>query len=345
MDVFRSLKQAAVDAWLVMLSILTDPVSAQSAMWRFVAALQAEVAYICTAALQPAISGLTTALGVTGIALNQLHDAISRVPQWMWFYMIAPPLTALGVRISQVEALARLLVAQLRKELNDDVLWLKVYIVLLVDNETKARIKDVAAARKYALDLTNALHQTIEKEAAAGYRRGKGDRSGPLSAIIADLHLRGLISDAVNKVLVDAVKVLVTVESPGLEAVVTRVLAAVIKRTGIASDLGNYLYGLIIPGQGGPDPKDLPSVLSDVSHRLGAIEDWITGFMLSGGPEVEEAGKQWKAISSLAVDGALLAFFGQAVVAPDAWAREVADTVGVVANDSFGAIVNLVHKA
>lgn len=345
MDVFRSLKQAAVDAWLVILSIFYDPASAQAAMWRFVAALQAEMAYICTAALQPAISGLTTALGVTLLVLQQMHNAISRVPQWMWANMIAPAVAALYVRIAQVQALAALWVAQLRKELNNDVLWLKVYIVLLVDNETKARIKDVAAARAYALDLTKALHQTIENEAASGYRRGKGDRSGPLAAIIADLHLRGLISAAVNKVLVDAVKVLASVENPALEAVVTRVLAAVIKRTGIASDLGNYLYGLIIPGQGGPDPKDLPSVLSDVSHRLGAIEDWITGFMLAGGPEVEEAGREWKAISSLAIDAALLAFFGQAVVAPDAWAREVADTVGVVANDSIGAIVNLVHKA
>ena len=345
MNVFSSLRQVGLDAWTAILLIFSDPASVQIALWKFVAALQAETAYICTAALQPAISALTTALGVTGIALQQLYNAISRVPQWMWHNMIAPAIAQLNARIDFAIALAVLLVTQLRQELNKDIFWLKVWVVVLWDTETKARIKDVAAARQYALDLTKALHQTIENEAASGYRRGKGDRGGPLAAIIADLHLRGLISAAVNKVLVDAVKVLVATESPALAAVVTRVLAAVIKRTGIASDLGNYLYGLIIPGQGGPDPKDLPSVLSDVSHRLGAIEDWITGFMLDGGPEVKEAGREWKAISSLAVDAGLLAFFGQAVVAPEAWAREVADTVGVVANDGIAAIVKLVHQA
>jgi hypothetical protein len=343
-DVFRSVGQAAGDAWNALIQLLSADETALLALWRFAAALQAEISYLGTAGVQPSVSSLATAIGTAWNALLALRNALNRTAWWVWTYEVLPVRFTLNAKIDQLAAWTVRQLGQLRSELVAQILAVRLFAALLFHNEQQARIKDVLAARKYALDLTTQLHQRIEHEAASGYAAGKGNRAGPLAAIVADLHVRGLISAAVNTLLVRAISILVSTGDPALEAVVTRVIGAVIKKSGLGSDLGNYLYGLIIPGQGGPDPKDLPSVVSDVSHRLGAIEDWITGFMLDGGPEVRQAGREWKTLTSLTVDAALLAFVGQAVVAPEAWAREVADTVGVLANDTIGGIVDLLHK-
>jgi hypothetical protein len=342
-DVFGAVGQAAGDAWNALVQLLSADETALLALWRFCAALQAEVSYLGTGAVQPSVSSLATAIGTAYNALLALRDAVNRTAWWVWTYEVLPVRFQLNAKIDQLAAWTIRQLQQLRSELTAQILAVRLFAALLFHTEQQARIKDVLAARKYALDLTTALHQRIEHEAASGYAAGKGNRTSPLAAIVADLHVRGLINAAVNTLLVRAIGILVSTGDPALEAVVARVIAAVIKKSGLGSDLGNYLYGLIIPGQGGPDPKDLPSVVSDVSHRLGAIEDWITGFMLDGGPEVKDAGRQWKRITSLTVDAALAAFFAQAVVAPEAWAREVADTVGVVANDALDGIVDLLH--
>jgi hypothetical protein len=343
--VFNAVGQALADAWQA-LSFLGPPQStALLALWRSIAALQSEVSYVGTGGLQPAVSALTTAVGAIYGALLSLRDAVNRTAWWVWTYEVVPVRFQLNAKINQAVAWLLARIEALRRDLTAQIIAVRLFAALLFNTERQDRIKDVLAARKYALDLVNALHQTIENEAASGYRAGKGDRSGPLSAIVADLHLRGLINAAVNTLLVRAIGILVSTGDPVIEAAVTRVLGVVIKRSGLGSDLAGYLYGLIVPGRGGPDPKNLPSVLADVGHRLGAIEDWITGFMVDGGPEVKDAGRQWKAITSLAVDAGLLAFMAQAVVAPAQWAREVNDTVGTVANAAVGGIVDLLHKA
>lgn len=331
-------------AWGAITAIRQDPQAAMTALAQYVDAVQVALDDTVVSGLRPTTLSLAELAGAVFTVVRSLRDAVNRTAGWVWLYMIVPVWHGLDIKINTLNAQTAVKIADTRAFAYTLYLDAVRVATTLTRDERDARIADVNLARAQAQALTQALHQAIEHEAAAGYAAGKGDRGGPLSALVADLHARGLINAVVNTLLVRAIAVLVTTGDPALEAAVTRVISAVIKKSGLGSDLGNYLYGLIIPGQGGPDPKDLPSVVNDISHRLGAIEDWITGFMLDGGPEVKDAGRQWKTITSLTVDAALLAFFAQAVVAPEAWAREVSDTVGTVANDAASGIVALLHQ-
>lgn len=331
-------------AWGAITAIRQDPQAAMTALAQYVDAVQVALDDTVVSGLRPTTLSLAEFAGAVFTVVRSLRDAVNRTAGWVWLYMIVPVWHGLDIKINTLNAQTAVKIADTRAFAYTLYLDAVRVATTLNRDERNARIADVNLARAQAQALTQALHQAIEHEAASGYAAGKGDRSGPLSALVADLHARGLINAVVNTLLVRAISVLLTTGDPALEAAVTRVISAVIKKSGLGSDLGNYLYGLIIPGQGGPEPKDLPSVVSDISHRLGAIEDWITGFMLDGGPEVKDAGRQWKTITSLTVDAALLAFFGQAVAAPEAWAREVSDTVGTVANDAASGIVALLHQ-
>lgn len=331
-------------AWGAITAIRQDPQAALQALAQYVDAVQVALDDTVTSGLRPTTLSLAKLASTMFTLARSLRDAVNRTAGWVWLYMIVPVWHGLDIKINTLNAQTAVKIADARAFAFTLYLDGVRVATTLTRDERNARIADVNLARAQAQTLIKALHQAIENEAASGYRAGKGDRYNPLSELVAELHLRGLIDGLVNTLLVRAIGVLVATGDPALEAVVTRVIGVVIKKSGLGSDLGNYLYGLIIPGQGGPDPKDLPSVVSDISHRLGAIEDWITGFMLDGGPEVKDAGRQWKKITSVTVDAALLGFFGQAVVAPEAWAREVSDTLGTVANDAAAGIVDLLHK-
>jgi hypothetical protein len=314
-----------------------------TALYRFTDSVRVTLSHVVTEGLGPVVFQLENGLAATFEMGRALRDAINRTSGWIWSHQILPVWHGLDIKINTLNAQTAQKIADTRQFAY--TLYLDAVRVATTLNiaERNARIADVNLARAQAQALTKALHQAIENEAAAGYRSGRGDRSSPLKALANDLHVRGLIDAVVTKLLIEAADVLVNTADPALAAVVDRVIGEVIKKSGIGKDLGDYLYGLIVPGSGGPDPKDLPGVMADVSHRLSAAEDWISSFMLAGGPEVEDAGRQWKTASSIAVDVALVAFVVQAVTAPEAWAREVADTVGVVGNDALIGIVNLIE--
>ncbi len=273
---------------------------------------------------------------------TDLRDALDRVAWWIFNYMITPVRNALQMQI---------FVLQIQTAAHFAYLTNLVYVLHLVEErytqievaqERQARVADVNSARAYARALTSQLHQTIEQEAVAGYKAGSGIRTTVLQQLARDLNVRGLLDTVTTELLIKTVDALVTIDNPALAATANRIISAIIKKSGIGDDLGNWIDSLITPGAGGAAPKDLTGVIADLAHRIGELENWISTFMLDGGPELQDAAEQWKSISSLIVDAALLAFFGQAVADPVGWAAEVNDTVGVVANASIGSIISLI---
>lgn len=344
MDIFAAMLGWAVTAAAALAGVSVDLPTLLSALYQFTDTVRVVVSRLTTDLIGPVVVQLADGLAATFEMGRALRDAINRAAPWIWANKIIPVRASLwnlawwlyARALAQVEV-----VRQLANTLYERAI---TFAANAVGAERADRVKDVNQARAQAQALTNALHQAIEREASTGYRAGRGDRSSPLKALAEDLHVRGLIDAVVTKLLIEAADVLVRTADPALAAVVERVIGEVIKKSGVGKDLGDYLYGLIVPGAGGPDPNDLPGVMADVSHRLSGVEDWISSFMLAGGPEVQDAGRQWKTVASLGVDAAFLAFVVQAVAAPDAWAREVADTVGVVGNAALGGIVDLIEK-
>jgi hypothetical protein len=344
MDVFGSIGRWASSAWNGLTSLTGDVSSFAQAIWSFVSSVYGGLSWVVKVIISPGYYIVYGEFQAFFRVMQALRDAVDRVAWWVWTYMITPVRADLLLRIwlltqstmIRFQALTNLvLILHLVEERHTDT---------MVAAERQQRIADIASARAYSRALTTQLHQAIEAEAVAGYKAGLGVRTTLLQQLAQDLNVRGILDTVSTSLLIKAIDALVTVEDPVLAAAANRIIGVIIKKSGIGADLGDLIDRLINPGAGGHTPKDLTGVIADITHRLGVIEDWISRFELDGGPELHDAGRQMKTMNSLVVDAALLAFFGQAVAAPEQWAREVSDTLGAVANDTFSGIMRLINR-
>lgn len=345
MDIFSTIGRWASSAWDGLTSLTGDVESATQSLWSYASSVYQGLAWWAKAIISPGYYLINAELNAAVDFIRDVRDGLDRVAWWVDNYMIGPATQRLLIRIIVLQAWTTVQFALLTKLVYVLHIVEERHTDVMVGQEREQRIKDIASARAYSRALTTQLHQSIEAEAAAGYKAGQGIRTTLLAELAADLHVRGLLDAAATEILIKAVDALVAIDNPVIAAAANRVISTLIKKSGIGADLGDLIDRLINPGAGGNTPKDLHGVIADLTHRIGQIEDWISKFMLDGGPEVEDAGRQWKLLNSLAVDAALLAFFGQAVAAPEAWATEVSDTVGVLANDTIGRIISLIGHA
>lgn len=345
MDVFGTIGKWAGGAWSALTSLGGIYSSATQALWSYVSSVYSGFSWVLKAIISPGYFEAYAAIQAIFNLIRDLRDALDRAALWIDNYLIKPVQQQLLIEIWVVRAELLVALAKLQQLVYILHIIEMSFTIAQVGIERNQRIADIKSARAYALALTTQLHQTIEKEAVAGYKAGQGIRTTLLQQLAADLNVRGILDKVATDALIKAIDVVVTIDDPVLGAVANRIIGQIIKKSGIGADLGDLIMRLIDPGAGGAAPKDLTGVITDITHRISQIEDWISRFMLDGGPEVEDAGRQWKELNSLVVDAALLAFFGQAVVAPAAWATEVSDTVGVVANGALGSIISLINRA
>lgn len=343
MDVFGSIIGWANSAWDGFQSVGGSLYESWNRVWHLTVSIITGLAWVVMQLVSPGTIGIYQDLQALILAVRNLRDAVNRIAWWVWTYMILPVRADLQIQIFLTRA--QLMV---RIQLLTNLVWIlyqveRAYTVALVGQERQQRIADIASARAYSRALTAQLHQAIEAEAVAGYKAGQGVRTTLLQQLADDLHVRGILDHAAATLLTKAIATLVTVEDPVLAAAANRIIGLIIKKSGIGADLGDLIGRLINPGAGGATPKNLTGVIADLAHRISQVEDWISRFELDGGPELHDAGRQMKTLNSLVVDAALLAFFGQAVVAPEAWAREMNDTAGVVVNDAVSGIMRLIN--
>ncbi len=102
---------------------------------------------------------------------------------------------------------------------------------------------------------------------------------------------------------------------------------------GIDKAVGTLIDALLTGITGAPPPRNLHDVIADISIRLSQVEGQWAQFFTDGGSQVEQAGNDWKDITSVIGNTAIVAFAVQATVDPDGWAAEIADTLGAAAND------------
>lgn len=344
MDVFGSIISWANSAWDGFQSVAGSAYESWNRVWHLTVSIITGLGWVVMQLVSPGTIGVYQDLQAVELGLRSLRDAVNRTAWWIWTYMILPVRADLQIQIFVVRAQLLIRIQNLT-----NLVWIlyqveRAYTIALVGQERQQRIADIASARAYSRALTAQLHQAIEAEAVSGYKQGQGIRTTLLQQLAQDLNVRGILDSVSTNLLTKAIDVLVTVEDPVLAAAANRIIGLIIKKSGIGADLGDLIDRLINPGAGGVVPKNLPGVIADITHRLSQIEDWISKFELDGGPELHDAGRQMKTLNSLVVDAALLAFFTQAVVAPEAWAREVNDTAGTVVNDTVSGIMRLINR-
>lgn len=202
----------------------------------------------------------------------------------------------------------------------------------------------VRLQKVYLPALVKAILHTVDQESASGYEITAADRRGPLASLIGDLAARNpaereLIS-VLERLALDALEV----DNPLIRFAVARAISELAGKLGADSAIAALIGDLTGRLPGGQAPRNLHDVIADLSERLNRVESWQATFMTDGGPEILQAGRDWKGITSVVADGAMLGMFGQMLADPTGWAREVSDTLGTVANDTIIGAEHLIRS-
>jgi len=290
---------------------------------------------------------------VKGVTL--LPDLVTH--EWSWLYDLARRLyswiTTTVPKIIRRELqrglaqLRRWTWAQIRydRRLIWRVHYLDVtYALNLFAHERRWREHADAKNRAAAWRWVRALHQQIEREAVSGYRNSKAQRLDLIQRVADLIVTNDPVVKRLVKDLVSGILDLASVDDPLARIALGFVLKQVIDRLGIDKPIGDLLRSLLAPLLGAPKPHDLPSVIADICLRLNSLEGNWADFMAAGGPEVEQAGREWKQLAGIVTDAGILAFWGLAATEPDNWARAVTDTLGVVLGDTLTSAVDLIMK-
>jgi hypothetical protein len=202
-----------------------------------------------------------------------------------------------------------------------------------INAERKQRVRQVHYAEARAKAEVKALHGVIEREAASAYRVSNDQRKSLIVRLLDFAATRNPELRLIVKDIATGLLDLLEIEDPPLRLLLGFLVKQVIDRLGIDKAAGALIKDLIYPIIGKGPPKSLHDTILDITQRLDAVEAQWAKFMEDGGSQVEQAGTDWRNITSIAASIAIVAFTAQAMVDPSRWASEIADTVGTAAND------------
>jgi hypothetical protein len=335
----------AQSAWSIVANPGEDIATALQALWKFIGSVHILLAHIFAVVDRAVHSRHLTLSGLLLALAGDLLDALVRLKDWIWSHQVNPVRAHLSDRIGKLRRWTAAMLA-LEQRYAVSLYFLSLhYAWRQFTVERKARLAEVKAARAYSVKLTKAALATVQREAADGYNADRGQRESLIVRIADEIvnrnpELKGIVGDLV-KFLIDALEI----DDPLIRVLLNGVLIKVVDSLGIDKIMGNLLSDLIRQVTHGGKPATLQHVIADIAGRLDTLEAQQAQFMEHGGPEVEQAGDLWKSLRTIGFDIAIVGFFAQAATAPQAWATEVADTVGVVVGDTVSAVTSLLVKA
>lgn len=323
----------------------SSPVDIFKTYWSWVNGVASGISSFIEGDLTDAVKTILTTLKSMDDAFTKVLHAVERglaqIYNWVVKHVLSPlqrEIVALRrtVRKNEIRDVRRLAVVA-------NALTYLAY--RLFNLERKRRIRSERHQWAETLHHIRALHQTIEREAAGAYRASYSDRVSVIQKVL-DLVIERdpILKNVVGKVITGLLD-FAEIDDPLARWVLNFALKEIIDKLGIDKAVGTLAADLLAPLIGEPKPRTLAQVIGDITQRLDAIEKWQAQFMDDGGAEVEQAGETWKAITSLTADAAILGFAGMAAADPTAWARDINDTIGRVANDTATGIARLIKDA
>lgn len=214
-----------------------------------------------------------------------------------------------------------------------------------IRKERADRVRAVNRAEAKARREIKAMHQTIEREAASGYRVDQEDRVNLILRLLDFAVLRNPEVGALVKDMAGGILDLLTVDDPLARLLLGFLIKQVIDRLGIDKAVGALADDLLAPILGKPKPHDIHDVVLDLSDRMLAVEKQWTQFFTEGGSQVEQAGREWRDITSVAGTIAIVGFTAEAMRNPQGWATAINDIIGKAANDVAAKAVSLFEGA
>lgn len=344
MDWLKTLQTWASSAWGSITGAVSNPVAALTNLWHYITSLHDALAWLGANPLVKGYKSFLENFTVIGLAIDAAQAAIGRIGAWEWAHQVKPVRDQLRAAIAALRAWAAAEFAAQQAEIVRLYMAALAYTRTLVGVERAARIKAIQLEHAAMLKAVAACLATVQQQAASAYNAGLHDRLGVVGTILEDMagHTP-VIKDAVELALKSLVDI-ENIDDPVVRWLANKAIDEVVNNSEVDKAAGSLAQSLLGPIIGQPRAKGLHDVISDISARLAAMEaQWAT-FMKDGGPEVEQAGEQWKDITGVLVDVAFLGFTGLAATDPAAWAASVSDTVGTVANDSISPIAGLIGK-
>lgn len=290
-----------------------------------------------TSALRAILAAIEEAIDLWQKALGAYFRIITWYDRFLWHVVVG--------WLSKLRAQTRAnLMAQVKRLIR--LIYVTTNTVLglayaAVRKERRERIRAIARAEAKLKADIRALHHTIEREAASGYRVGQEDRLNLIVrlldyAVLRNPELGALVKDAAGGILD-----LLSVDDPLARLVLGFIIKHVIDRLGIDKAVGTLIQDLLAPILGKPKPQGIHDVVMDLSDRAIASESQWAQFFEDGGAQVEQAGREWRDITSVAGGIAIVGFVAEAIHNPQGWAAAISDTVGVAANDVAIAAASL----
>lgn len=340
----KTLQNWASNAWGSIAGAAGNPLAALTNLWHYITSLHDALAWLGANPLVKGYKSFLENFTIIGLALRAAQAAIGRIGAWEWSHQVRPVRDQLRAAIAALRAWAVKMFAAQQAEIIRLYLASLAYTRTLVGIERAARIKAIQVEHAAMLKAVAACLATVQQQAATAYNAGLHDRLGVVGTILEDIagHTP-LIKDAVDLALKSLVDV-ENIDDPIVRYLANKAIDEIVNNAEVDKAAGSLAQQLLGPIIGQPRAKGLHDVIADISARLAVMEaQWAT-FMKDGGPEVEQAGEQWKNITGVLVNLGFLGFTGLAATDPAAWATGVSDTVGTVGNDSIGAIVDLIGK-
>ena len=342
---FGTLAKWANDAWNFITGLPGDVAKAVQAVWHYVTQVHNTFGWFFGNPALRAVTRFLYSISYFHAAQIVIHDALGRLARWIWLTWIRPQVARLDRRITALFwwAVMRFIAtwAQMYRLYYASL----AYTRQLVAVERSQRIAADQAEHAAMLKAVAACLATVQRQASSGYNSGRHERLTIVNRLLNDLadrnpEIRGLVS-----LLVKAVIDLETIDNPVVRFTVGRLLTEVIGRLGVDKVTGDLIGRLLASFTGGGPPANLYDTERAVADRLAALEDTWAQFMDNGGPEVEQAGREWKQISGPVASVAILGLFGLAVADPGAFATGVTDTVGKAGNAALDVVIGAIQRA
>lgn len=328
----------ATSAWRKITGIGGSVADALTDIWRFTGQVLTGLRYVFTHPVTSILNAIAVFSAWLSGNVVALRNALNRLVPWYDVHKLNPLRAQVVIWFAQLRARIAYLFALAYLFINLRYHQALAYARMLVNAEHKAMLKAFAAAEAYTRQLVTALHKTVESEASKGYSSTLRDRTTAINRIV-DLiasrnpALRGAVREIIRIVLD-----LLAVDDPLARLAAGFLIREVINRLGIDKAIGSLLADITGPLLDDPKPDNLRDVIKNIGLRLDALESQQAAFMEDGGPQILQAGKEWKGITGYVTDAAMLAFFASAVAAPQAWAADVSAVMGPAVREATAAV-------
>ena len=341
MDIINSLIGIARSAWNFLLGLPSDVGNALSALWSFTRQVHQVADYVLSHPLTELLNAVAVFAAVTTGNHDALIHAVQRIDPWIYRNRILPLRSQVLLWFRQLETRIAYLFAQAYLYINQQIAATRAYARALTAAEHKSMLAHFTEAERYAYAQALTRKKEIEQEAAAAYNAHLGERlglAGKLAGIIAG---HNPAEAALVKGIVTLITDLAGAENPLARLALGFALRELINHLAVDKAAARLLDDLLGPILGTPRSHGVADTVNGLGSRIEALERTWADFMDHGGPEVEQAGSDWKDMDSVFTDAALVAFMAATIASPAAAAADTARVIIPVTSAAAAAWHNL----